>query len=118
MNVLKDTIKRLDNMNTDRDDIYPTLFPVEEMLTISNIAYYYTKWATITEACKDIVSQASDEDNREHIYHKVQELYDLMDTNPWRAYELARRQGCFNVEYVGFDEEEWDIYQITKANPF
>lgn len=89
------------------------LFPVKDMLTISNIAYYYTMWATITEACKDIVSQASDCDNREYIYHDVQELYNLMDTNPWRAYELARRQGCFNIEEVGYDEEEWPIFEIS-----
>lgn len=91
------------------------LFPVSDMLTISNIAYYYSKWATITEACKDIVSQASDCDNREYIYHDVQELYNLMDTNPGRAYELARRQEYYNVEEIGYDEEEWPIYQITKA---
>ena len=81
------------------------LFPVEEMLTISNIAYYYSKWATITEACKDIVRQASDEDNREHIYHRVQELYDIVDSNPWRAYELARRQK-YEPEWREYDEEE------------
>lgn len=98
------------------------LFPVEEMLTISNIAYYYSEWATITEACKDIVSQASDEDNREHIYHRVQELYDIVDSNPWRAYELARRQKYepewYEVDIIDYDEEEWPIYQITKPIPF
>lgn len=89
------------------------LFPVEEMLTISNISYYYTIWATLTEACKDIVSQANDCDNREHIYHRVQELYDIVDTNPGRALELAKRQG-YEPEWR---EEEEEVYNEGKL-PF
>lgn len=87
------------------------LFPVNDMLTLSNISYYYSIWATLTEACKDIVSQANDCDNRELIYHRVQELYDIVDQNPSRAYELANRQKC-EPEWREEDDEvynEWEL---------